>query len=186
VFRKSLIMKATLLYIIDPDTFEVLLATKGRGVGAGFLFGYGGKLEDEDGGDMKKCTIREFKDESGGVSIEKYYEKLEPMALIRFFRGEDKNPLIDEPSFEVLCFRLFASSSEFVKVIDTDEMEQPTWFKINDIPFNNPTKMKPGDELFVPHVISGNTVKGYIWFEKETNKVIGSQIDFCTKEALLA
>lgn len=41
-------MKATLLYIIDPDTLELLLVTKCRGVGAGFLFGYGEKFEDED------------------------------------------------------------------------------------------------------------------------------------------
>lgn len=179
-------MKATLLYIVDPETQEVLMAKKCKKVGVGFWFGYGGKLEDEDAGDMKRCIVREFETESGGVSIDHYYDQLEPMAFIRFFRGEDKDPLKDEPSFEVLCFRLFVSKSEFADIVDTDEMEQATWWKIAEIPYKDATQMKPGDELFVPSIIAGTPVKGYIWFEKENNELLGHEVLPCTPESLVA
>ncbi len=178
-------MKATLIYIIDPETLEVLLATKGRKVGAGFLFGYGGKLEDEDEGDARKCVCREFEKESGGISIEKYYGQLELFSRIRFFRGEDKNPLTDDPSFEVDCFRLFAPKAHFENIQSTDEMKTPEWIHKDAIPFDS-EKMKPGDKLFVPNIIHGIPTIGYIWFEKENNIVLGHDIKICTKESLAA
>lgn len=178
-------MKATLLYVVDPDTLEVLFATKGRGVGAGFLFGYGGKFEDEDEGDARKCVCREFEKESGGISIKKYYTAIELMARIRFFRGEDKNPLTDEPSFEVDCFRLLAKKENFVEIQSTEEMKKPEWIFKDDIPFDS-NRMKPGDKLFVPEVIHGIPVFGYIWFEKENNVVLGSEVKHCSKESLAA
>lgn len=168
-------MKATLVYIIDPDTREVLFATKSRGVGAGFLFGYGGKFEDEDEGDPRRCVIREFKKESGGIDIEKYYDLLELVARIRFFNKKEMNPEVDEPTFEVDCFRLFAPKEHFAHVQSTDEMRDPQWIFKDVIPFGT-DNVKPGDELFVLNVIEGMWTEGYLWFDKETNEVLGQNI----------
>ncbi len=178
-------MKATLLYVVDPDTFEVLFATKGRGIGKGFLFGYGGKFEDEDNSDARKCVCREFKKENGGVDIEKYYSDLELVARIKFFNKKEMNPLTDDPSFEVDCFRLFARKKDFVEIKSTDEMKDPQWIFKDSIPFRT-DKMKPGDELIVPEIIHGICQTGYIWFEKETNIVLGHNIRICSKESLAA
>lgn len=176
-------MKATLLYIVDPITFEVLFAIKGRKIGAGFLFGYGGKFEEEDRGDARSCVCREFKKESGGVSILKYYADLQLIARIRFFNKKELNPLVDEPSFEVDCFRLFAPKAHFAKIKSTDEMKDPQWIFKDAIPFGT-NLMKPGDEFIVPNIINGTCCTGHLWFDKETNEVLGKDIILCSKETL--
>jgi len=168
-------MKATLLYIIDPNTLEVLFAIKVRSVGAGFLFGYGGKFKEIDNGDPRRCVIREFKKESGGVDIEIYYDSLELVGHIKFFNNKEMNPEVDDPSFEVDCFRLFAPKVHFVNTQSTDEMKDPQWIFKDAIPFGT-HKMKPGDELFVPNIIDGIWTQGHVWFDKETNVVLGHKL----------
>ena len=45
--------------------------------------------------------------------------------------------------------------------------------------------MKPGDELFVPQILAGTLVKGWIRFTEDSKKVLGSLIESCTKEDLV-
>lgn len=89
--------KATIVYIVDPDLGEVLMAKKVRKVGIGYYFGYGGEIED--GESPEDCTVRETKKESRRtIVLDK--NKLEAIAHIRFFNKTEQNPLTDEPTFE--------------------------------------------------------------------------------------
>ena len=167
--------KATLVYIIDPDTNEVLMAKRAmKKVGLGYWFGYGGK--QEEGESLEDCACREVNDESGGV-INLIRENLEPVVHMRFFNKKELNPHTDEPTFEVLCYRIFQKKTEVGIPIATEEMVTPTWFKIEEIPWN---EMKPGDELFVPHILSGTPMKGWLWFDQ--GEVLDSNITPCSIE----
>ena len=170
--------KATLVYIIDPDTQEVLMAKRGaKKVGVGYWFGYGGKIEE--GETPEDCAYRETLEESGGV-IKLKKENLERVVLMQFFNKPESNPHTDEPVFEVICFRIFQKKSDVGSSISTEEMVDPTWFPVKNIPWN---EMKPGDELFVPHIISGTPVKGWLWFGPEGVK--DSDINTCSTNDLV-
>jgi ADP-ribose pyrophosphatase YjhB (NUDIX family) len=166
--------KATLVYIIDPDTNEVLMAKKMKKVGIGYWFGYGGKTEE--GETLEDCVCRETNEESGGVITLKK-ENLEPVVRMKFFNKKELNPHIDDPVFEVLCYRIFQKKSEVGTPLSTEEMADPTWFPVGNIPWN---EMKPGDELFVPHILSGTLMEGWLWFDQ--GEVLGSDIKSCTIE----
>jgi ADP-ribose pyrophosphatase YjhB (NUDIX family) len=166
-------MKATIVYIIDPDTHEVLMAKKMKKVGVGYWFGYGGKLED--GETALECICRETFQESGNV-IQLDPNKLEPVALISFFKGQESNPRSDEALFEVLCYRIFVKKAEIGTPEGTDEMANPTWFPLIRLPLE---EMKSGDELFVPQILLGTPVKGYIHFSSDSKEVLAASIIPC-------
>lgn len=170
--------KATLVYIIDPDTQEVLLAKRvAKKVGLGYWFGYGGKVED--GESPEDCACRETFEESGGV-IHLKKENLEKVALIRFFNKPEMNPHTDEPGFEVLCYRIFQKKEDIGSPVSTEEMGSPTWFPIHSLPVH---EMKSGDELFVPQILQGTLVKGWLWFGPDG--VLGSDIKPCDSKDLV-
>lgn len=125
--------------------------------------------------------MRETYKESGNI-IRLKKENLERVALIKFYKGESLKPLTDEPTFEVLCYRIFQSKSDVGTPRDTDEMKDVRWF--DSIPFGTHL-MKPGDELFVPQIIAGTPIKGYIHFVDNTNEMIDHSIVSCAKEDLV-
>ncbi|HWC57910.1 MAG TPA: NUDIX domain-containing protein [Candidatus Paceibacterota bacterium] len=170
-------MKATIVYIIDPDTQRVLLAKKRRKIGVGKWFGYGGKLEPQDNGDLDACIYRETLCETEGVIILDR-EKLERVALIHFYNGEEKIPGKDEP-ITVLCYRYFIPIREIPPT--TDEMETPTLFPLNELPEQ---EMKMGDMLIVPNILAGIPRTGYIHFTKDESRVIDAQLSDCTEQFL--
>jgi hypothetical protein len=180
--------KATLVYIVDDD--EVLMAKKVRKIGTGFFFGYGGKKNwwetakgsairevwSESGG---KKNNRCVPSESGGIKIQK--KDLEPFALIDFYNGNEVEVPFGDPSFRVICYRV----KRFIgKAIDTMEMRDATWFPVDEVPYDDPRIMKPGDELFVPKVIKGIPVKGWIRFNKKTNALIAHDVKECLENEL--
>ena len=173
-----MLILATAVYIIDREKQAVLLAKKTRKIGVGKRFGYGGKVDEIDNGDPIACSIREVETETGGtVVLER--DQLELVACIDFYNSEDKTPLIDDP-IRVLYYRTFQSTQT---PPSTEEMEDPKWFPLTDLPWA--TEMKAGDELFIPQVLTGALVKGYVWFTKDEKKVLGSEIKPCTLEDLV-
>jgi 8-oxo-dGTP pyrophosphatase MutT (NUDIX family) len=159
-------MKATLIYLVDLETEEVLMAKKVRAPGAGFLFGYGGKHSENESDNA--CVLRELKEESG---IEILEISLQRVGIMSFFKGVDKNPQKDEPKFETVCYRAFVDKNT-IHPLPTEEMTEPTWFPIANLPA---TEMKPGDEHFVPYIIAGIPFTGWLHF-KEDNSVISYKI----------
>lgn len=47
--------RATIVYIVNSKTNEVLMAKKTRKVGVGYWFGYGGKINDGEHEDDNIC-----------------------------------------------------------------------------------------------------------------------------------
>ncbi len=171
-----MLILATIVYIIDPDTQKVLMAKKRRKIGVGKWFGYGGKFEPQDNGDARLCTVREVEKETNGVIILDP-ALLEPVALIDFYNSEEKRPYESDP-IRVLCYRTF---QKVLTPETSDEMEDPTWFPLASLPWEC---MKKGDEYFVPQILTGTPVKGYVWFTKDEQKIMGAMVRPCSLEEL--
>ena len=171
-------LRATIVYIIDEIKQEVWMAKKARKVGTGYYFGYGGKIEEWQTPDEN--VVEETKDESGGMEI--FADKLERIALIDFYKGDIKPKV---PTFRVLCYRTFDFTGS---PTTTEEMTDPKPFAIEDILLEkmkeNPL-FKPGDELFVPQIIAGKLIKGWIHFSDDSSEVLGYEISPCTIEDLV-
>ena len=73
------------------------------------------------------------------------------------------------------------TKKEVGKPETTDEMADPTWFPILNLPLD---EMKPGDELFVPQVLLGTPIKGFIHFSDDSKQVIEPSIFPCKKEEI--
>ncbi len=166
-------LRATIIYLIDKDKGSVLMAKKTRKVGIGYWFGYGGKIDEGEDEDISVC--RETKEESGGIELDP--KDLERVALIDFYKGADRP--FGQPTFRVLCYRVLTWKGESSSTI---EMADPTFFPINNLPLQ---EMKPGDELFVPQILAGTPVKGWIRFTDDSKAIIGSDIKPCSLEDLV-
>lgn len=123
----------------------VLLAMKKRGFGVGKWNGVGGKLEP--GETLAQAMIREAEEEIG-VQV----SELDPAGVINFY-------FPDKPEWDqdVHLFRIRHWTGE---PIESEEM-RPEWFPIENIPF---TAMWSGDELWVPRVLAGETVRANLVF----------------------
>ena len=158
---------ATIAYPVDSRDLLVHMGIKGRDIGKGCWFGYGGKIEP--GEDADACIIREFEVESGGAKILK--KDLRRFALIDFYNDAKEVRPLGSPTFRVLCYRVLRWKGI---IAETPEMQDPQPFPILGLPWSN---MKPGDELFVPHIILGVPIKGWIRFDDD--RVITSEIKPC-------
>ena len=164
--------KGTIIYIIDDQSKQVLMAMKTRKVGVGCWFGYGGKIDEGETPD--KCICRETLEESLGVVVEE--KDLRRVALIDFYRG-------DMPFGDPLWRTLFYITNEFSgEPKSSDEMLDPTWFSVNNLPWH---EMKAGDELIIPKVLSGEYQKGFIRFSEDEKSVLEHDIQSCCLEDLV-
>ncbi len=145
---------ATIIYLVDARGKTVTMARKKRNVGKGYWFGYGGKIHPDE--DADTCVCRETWEETGGVVVRK--RNLERVALIDFYNDKIDVRPHGNPSFRVLCYRTLRWDGN---PSETVEMSDPLAFDLAALPWS---AMKPGDELFVPQVIMGSPVKGWIRF----------------------
>lgn len=181
--------KATLVYIVDDG--EVLMAKKTQKVGIGCYFGYGGKKKWWQ--TFRGCAVREVWEETGGVKSKRWNgpsdnggikikkRDLEPVGLIDFYRGDESQAPYGKPNFRVMCYRVTKYRGE---PVSTTEMRDPQWFPIDKIPFGT-EEMKAGDQFFVPQIIKGTPVKGWIRFIDDKT-LIGHDIQPCSIEDLVA
>ncbi len=174
--------KATVTHIIKNNT-TLMADQQAKVVGTK---GYGGIIEngetwqenavrevgEETGGSKEK---RINPDEEGGITI--YADKLEPVAVIDFYNGEDVP--FGEPSIRVLFCRTFDFNR---KAIDTVEMLNPYWYDNDHLPFE---KMIKGDDLIVPSVLAGIPIKGWVRRTKDWMTVIEYEIKPCSVEDLV-
>lgn len=156
-------MKATLVFPIKNN--EILLAKKMKKIGAGKWNGFGGKPEPLDTS-IRHTACRELFEESG-YGIVTTPENLIPKAVIDFFFFDNFS---DEPNWSVAIYVVFDFSGT---ATGTEEMQNPTWFNLDSIPYN---EMLPADRDFLPRVISSETTfTGKVRFNTEMNQVIESE-----------
>ena len=140
-------MKATVILIMKEG--KVLLARKVKKIGTGMWNGYGGKSEPSDES-LRHTACRELYEESGmGIIVEP--EDLTEVANIDFYYGEnsiDRYKAQNDANFSVTFYIAYKWSGE---ASSTDEMTDPTWFALDDIPYD---EMLPADRDFMPVIIS--------------------------------
>jgi len=135
---------ATLCYLIKDN--KILLAKKVLGIGIGHYNGYGGKIELDE--TIEQSAIREILEESG-VQAKKLTKS-----------GEITYTFPENPGWDQIV-HIFLVTEWNREPIDTDEMKQPTWFNIKDIPFDN---MWPADRDWLPELLDGKFIKGKITY----------------------
>ncbi len=159
---KEKAMKATLVFPIKNG--HILLARKMKKVGAGKWNGFGGKPEPQDIS-IRDTACRELFEETGH-GINTTPEDLIPKALIDFFFFQNNSTTAD---FSVVVYTTETFSGE---ATGTEEMQTPTWFPIESIPYE---EMLPADKEFIPKVLSAkNTFYGKVRFNEDMTLVTES------------
>jgi 8-oxo-dGTP pyrophosphatase MutT (NUDIX family) len=147
--RAEKILKEAVLCFLQRGE-EISLAVKTRFIGEGCRNGYGGGRKP--GETEKEAVVREVKKETGGVII--LPERLEKIAI---FVG--RNMKTDHSFFDchvhVFLTRSWEGRSE---PIATEEMADPRWFHIKELPLK---EMMPADPYWVNLALSGKKI--LIW-----------------------
>ena len=146
---------------------QVLLARKTRKIGVGLWNGFGGNIKD--GETIIDAACRELYEETGGLTsigtapagqaggqFGIRCEKGDLMTLAKV----DIAILPKNLSLEVYFF----SVQDFVgEAIATEEMSDPTWFFIEEIPYG---EMLPADRLFLPNLFRGEILLGDVTLDQ--------------------
>lgn len=152
---------STICFLIDGE--NILLAEKLKRFGAGWLNGYGGKIEE--GETPETGAIREIEEEAG---IEITEENLEKIAVIDFFE-------VDEHMFK--CHIYFVKDWKGEPKA-SEEMGAPQKFPLSAVPFE---KMWPGDRVWLPLVTSGKKITATVRYDKGNKNMT----DFQYKEGVV-
>lgn len=148
--------------------------------------GYGGKKKghqtleqnaveeiwEETGGEPQ---LRLDREEEGGVYIRA--EWLEPVGVIDFYNGSEEEIPFGDPSFRVYFFNC---RKKLGRPVDTIEMKDHQLFNIYYPPIG---KMVKGDEEFVPRMLQGICLMGWVRRDKDWNTT-SSSIKECSREDL--
>ncbi|MHB1316924.1 MAG: NUDIX domain-containing protein [Minisyncoccota bacterium] len=131
---------ATLVFPVMGS--KVMLATKVKKIGAGLLNGWGGGIEI--GESVRACAVREFFEETGGAEISE--DDLQKVGIVHF-----KNNKSDGTYF-VCTVHVFTISKWFGDIVSTEEMENPQWYEVDNIPFD---RLMLADSHWLPRMLSG-------------------------------
>lgn len=154
--KKSNIMATLIFPVRNKDgRKEVLLAKKVRKIGIGRPNGFGGSLNRKE--TPRKCAMRELRKESGLIATK---EDLFFVGVMKFHNQRE-----DGSKFDVMVF-IFILSKWLGKLkLKEDEMTEPKWYKIDELPLN---KMMPADINFVPQILDGKhkneLLRGEAWY----------------------
>lgn len=153
---------------------QILLALKTKKIGMGRWNGYGGGIEP--GENAKIAAVRELKEETGekepgdDKGIIALPEDLEKIALVDFH-----NTKSDGSTF-VLRGHIYLVHKWTGELKETEEMINPTWFNIDQIPYE---QMMPADKDILPFALSGKKIKAKAYlgpFQQE--KLRETEIEF--------
>ena len=170
MIEEKVLFNATVCLLIKEG--KVLLALKTRKIGAGCWNGYGGGIEN--GETPVACAIRELEEESG---VKTKSKNLEKVAIVNFHNTKSDGTVF------ISRVHFFLVNSWEGELIGTEEMTNPTFFDINNLPFD---KMMPADREYFPLILNGKKVlveSYYSPFQKElTRKVEIQEVEFLPEE----
>lgn len=135
---------ATCCFLVKDN--KILLARKGKYIGQGCWNGYGGGIEE--GENPAEAAVRELKEESGEIIA--LPEDLEKVAEIDFH-----NTKSDGKVFICKVHFYFVRNWQG-EARETEEMLNPTWFEINNLPLD---ELMPADRKWLPAVLSDKKIK---------------------------
>jgi len=137
----------TLLFLIKDS--QVLLAMKKRGFGANRYNGVGGKIDP--GESIEQALVRECQEEIG----------VTPLAYRKVAEHDFVQPHSDRPWR--MYVHVYICDSWHDEPVESEEMT-PEWFDIVDIPY---AQMWQDDKLWLPQILSGDTVFGEFTFTED-------------------
>jgi 8-oxo-dGTP diphosphatase len=133
-------MQSTLCFPVRGDF--IFLSRKKKGFGAGWLNGYGGKVQE--GEQVEEAARRELREESGILASP---ADLEKVAVIDFFDG-------DRHIFECHAFFISQWSGEFQ---ESEEMAYPESYNRLQLPLD---QMWKADKEWLPLICAGKKIRG--------------------------
>ncbi len=140
--KEKVLLNAVIAYLVKDN--EVLLAMKTKKIGEGCWNGYGGGIEA--GESAVDAVVRELKEESGALAQPEHLQKI---AVVDFH-----NTKSDGTKFICRC-HVFTTKEWTGEIKETDEMANPTWFKINELPLD---RMMPADRYWLPRALLGTKI----------------------------
>ena len=147
--KEKVLLQAGLCFLISEG--KVILAKKQKHIGRDCWNGYGGGIEK--GETPEEATVRELGEESGG--IETTTRNLEKVAIVDFHNTKEDGEIFI-CQVHIYLVRVWYGSAK-----STDEMVDPTWFDINDLPFS---EMLPADREWLPIALSGKKITAEAWY----------------------
>lgn len=150
--------ETTCVFLINKTEREVFLALAQSGICAGKWNGPGGKIEP--GESRKQAAQRETKEEVGIVIFE---EDLEQVAQIVFRTGEKR-----VMTHFFIAYEWDELHPEAKKKVVTGEMIDPKWHPFDLIPYHD---MMPGDKEFLPRILAGEHLYGFIHHDDKLTRV---------------
>lgn len=147
--------RRTLLFLIKDD--QILLAMKKRGFGVGKWNGVGGKLEPSE--TLEQAATRECQEEIGVTP--KHFWKVAEHDFTGGSDGANWRNIVS----------VYLCNEWQGEPLESEEM-RPQWYKIGDIPY---AKMWDDDELWLPQVLAGKSLKGIFVFDAN-DKMTSHQI----------
>lgn len=143
----------TLGFILQAG--KVLLIEKKRGLGAGKVNGFGGKVEA--GEVEEQCIIREGKEELG-IDVHNPQKK----ADLYFSRPDG-----DDIHVAVFLSEKFSGTPK-----ETEEAK-PVWFSTDQLPFD---RMWADDPFWLPLILQGKKVTGKFEFSEKFGKLLAHEV----------
>ncbi len=141
---------------------KILLALKTKKIGAGFLNGYGGGIEELE--TPRQTAVRELAEE---VGLDVASEHLMKVGDLYFL-----NTMLNGETFECRV-RIYCSWKWAGEPRETETMKQPTWFPMREMPYE---RMMPADRIWFPIVLSGKKVRGKFPYGPFQQELIGDYV----------
>lgn len=152
-------MKNTVLvYLVDKINGTILLARAKRGISSGKLNGAGGKIEGDE--TSEKTAVRE--------AAEELHVNIKESDLVRV--GECVFHFENGPRWNNTVYFAYRWEGE---PRETEEMEDPAWYAINALPYEN---MWVDDILWLPDVFAGNQIFAEFHFDEKGDTILDYRI----------
>ena len=146
----------------------VLLAQKSSTakVAASKWNGYGGDIEGNE--TPSQAAVREITEETdGGITVKE--KDLIPRGCIDFFLSDNRPK---EANFQVHLFVCYEFDGEAKQ---TKEMRKPTWVVIGQL---EGLDMMPADREFVPQILGGRRMQGWVRFRPNLSGVESRYLEY--------
>ena len=145
---------ATEIFLIDPDTNQVLLGHKKTGIGLGKVLGIGGHLDP--GETPLQAIVREFSEETGA--------QVQPDNLTYVAEMTFRFP--NKPNYNMVVHNYIATAYSGT-IGETDEIK-PFWIAIDQLPY---AQMWDDAKIWLARELAGEKLRGAFVFSADNETV---------------